>query len=85
MILNRICQGSVFPTSCSHISAGVVPSRGKRQAAPVTATAARLSAAAAGAGAAARTLGFTATGASDMALEVGDGVIGFAIDVVNIE
>ena len=63
-------QDSVFFVNCSHISTGVVPSKGKRQAAPVNAKAALLVASGATRAAFARILGFgTTVGPSGKALD----------------
>ena len=61
-------QDSVLFVNCSHISTGVVPSKGKRQAAPVNAKAALLVASGATVAAFARILGFGTTVASGKAL-----------------
>jgi len=63
-------QDSVFFVNCSHISTGVVPSKGKRHAAPVNANAALLVASGATRAAFARILGFATTaGPSGKALD----------------
>ena len=73
-------QDSVLFVNCSHISTGVVPSKGKRQAAPVNAKAALLVASGATVAAFARILGFDTTVASGKALS-GESFEAFFFDI----